>query len=534
MKSISKWRVPGFLRRLDQYLRERYPVIWYSGAHWVLFYGLLGGVLLFGAGILYPVHWVKRESVDGKYMNLDHWVVDPIRPIEFAYDDMYIYSLLLVIAFACIWMYRQFQLRPFFYQVQQSLFCLLIYVGCCWVLCGVTAAAFRMGTIVKTAWFWMPERDLMAFKGSGIYPYGFVPLAENSLGVIPEDTLSFFQKREKVFKQIWEKEESWLNQRYKANPLYWKKRLEKLGVSDLMFRSNPSYRSYLLYRSDRSDRSFISFPSLRSDLSDLSDRSYLSDLSDLPGRSYLSHLSYLSYLSYLSDRSDRSYRSDLPEVSFQLLKSVYYEVAKENTSQSIALAYQLQNYDDILSVDPLEIIPSLPNQIEDAVRSVEHARQFLREGIFWRYFWHLPYYLLLMGALLFLLPWISAKSLLQLSVMVVLFWLGLRIFEVEGWEGYKGIWKSVHLAAYLLLPLTGILLLLWMLRQQKQGVWFTTAVNMVFLGLLIVLLGALNFGRGDTLAQFGSPIDAAFYGAQLIGLLAACIVPYVQAMPKTR
>ncbi len=66
MKSISKWLVPGFLRRLDKYLRERYPVIWYSGAHWVLFYGLTGEILLFGAGMLYPVHWVKRELVKRK------------------------------------------------------------------------------------------------------------------------------------------------------------------------------------------------------------------------------------------------------------------------------------------------------------------------------------------------------------------------------------------------------------------------------------------------------------------------------------
>ena len=85
------------------------------------------------------------------------------------------------------------------------------------------------------------------------------------------------------------------------------------------------------------------------------------------------------------------------------------------------------------------------------------------------------------------------------------------------------------------MPLSGLLLLLWMYWQQKQGQLFIVAVNMVFLGVLLVLLDALNHGREYTTnVSPGSPIDGAFYGAQLIGLIAACVVPYVQAMPKTR
>jgi len=57
---------------------------------------------------------------------------------------------------------------------------------------------------------------------------------------------------------------------------------------------------------------------------------------------------------------------------------------------------------------------------------------------------------------------------------------------------------------------------------------------MVFLGLVLNLLGALNYydNHNHIWNQIGSPLDPAFYGSQLIGLIAACLVPYVQALPK--
>lgn len=551
MRSISKWLVPGFLRRLDKYLLERYPVIWYSGAHWVLFYGLLGTVLLFSAGLLYPVHWVKRELVNDKYMNLDHWAVDPIKPIEFAYDGLYVSPLLLIVAFACIWMYRQFQNRPFFYQVQHSLFCLLIYVGCWWVLCGFTATAFRMGTIVKTAWIWMPEQDLQDFKQSGIYPYGFVLLPEDTTGFIPVDTLSFFKIREDVFKRIWKNEEAWLKPRYRLDISYWKKRLNVIKHYDWFSLESLYYRSY------RSNRCYLSYPSYFTDLSSRSDalkqsdltyRSYQlyrpswpdrSDLMRIQNQSGWTDLPFLSYQSYWSKRSNRrflSYQSDESNGAHgALYLLIYYQMTKKKRiTFSKAFKYRLFNRYETLNTSPLIIVPSLPNQIEDAVRSVEHARQFLHEGIFWRFFWHLPYYLFMIGALLILQPWLSAKSLLQLGLVILIFWFGLQIFKLEDWNVHENNWKLVHLTAYLTVPLTGVVLLLWMLWKQQQGRLFTIAVNMVFLGVLLILLGAFNLKDMNAFYQFGSPIDAAFYGAQVIGLLAACIVPYVQAMPKTR
>jgi len=521
MKSISKWLVPGFLRRLDQYLRERYPVVWYSGAHWVLFYGLLGGMVLFGAGLLSPVHWVTKRWMVKKYINLDQWVVDPITPIEFAYDDFYIYPLLLVLTFACIWMYRQFQIRQFFYQVQHSLFCILIYVGCWWVLGGITAAAFRMGTIVKTAWIWMPERDLQDFKQSGIYPHGFVPLEEDKTGFIPADTLFFFRKHEKEFKRIWGNEETWLKPRYKIDKRYWKKRLAELGMKNLSylpdrsFLSDRSGLSFLSYLSDRSDLSF------RSNLSNLSDRSFRSYLSDLSDRLYGSDRSYWWYLSY---RSDRWYLSDLSDLlgrSDQYI--LFYEAAQNRIKHPKASAYNLINYNDTLKTDPLVIIPSLPNQIEDAVRSIEHARQFLREGIFWRYFFHLFHYLFFLSVLLFLVPWLSARNFLQLLIFAFLF------FCILGVLGFLENEIVASFAIFSVLPTTGILLLISMLWQQKQGQLLRLAINMVFLGLFFILLMCSLKNVVGFL-----PTDITFYGAQLIGLLAACIVPYVQAMPKTR
>jgi hypothetical protein len=176
-----------------------------------------------------------------------------------------------------------------------------------------------------------------------------------------------------------------------------------------------------------------------------------------------------------------------------------------------------------LKTDPLVIIPSLPNQIEDAVRSIEHARQFLREGIFWRYFFHLFHHLFFLSVLLFLVPWLSARNFLQLLIFAFLIFCILLVL------GFLENEIVTSFAIFLVLPTTCILLLIGMLWQQKQGQLLRLAINMVFLGLFFILLMS---SLGNVVGFL--PTDITFYGAQLIGLLAACIVPYVQAMPKTR
>ncbi len=223
---------------------------------------------------------------------------------------------------------------------------------------------------------------------------GFIILAEDSLGIIPEDTLSFFQKREKVFKHIWENEENWLRERYQVDPLYWKKPLEEL---DTLYSLDLSDLSYQLYRSDRLDWlylsnlsnpsylqnllnlrylsvSYLPHQSYRSYQSDLSNRSYLSnrsflsdwsDRSNRSNRSDRSNLSDLSNLSNLSDQSDQSDWSDRSDRSYRLLQSAYYEVAKERIKATQKhWPTNFINYNDTLTLIPWSLYQAYPIKLK--------------------------------------------------------------------------------------------------------------------------------------------------------------------------
>ncbi len=509
MKIIYKWLVPGFLRKWDGYLLESYPVLWLTGAHFVVLYALVGAAVLFGAGFSYPVH-----------KNGSKWVVDPIKPIEFGYDAIYIYTLALVLICAVIWAYKQFQARFPFYQLKDTLLTLLIYVGCFWLLIGVTASAYRMGTIVHTAWFWMDEDHIETFQKSGIYPYGMMLLPQDTSFNIPQDTLQFFKIREKALKKEWINEEGILRHRYTLDTGYWVKLLGLVHRSELSDLSDLSYRSYLLSLSDWSS---------------LSDRSSLSSLSYLSYRSYRSDRSSLSYRTYQSYRSYQTYLSDLWyqwDLSDPLVYSAFSSKEKFKKIDALALHYDITNKQDTINKDPLIIIPSLPYQIEDAITSVKHARQFLHEGIFWRYFFRVGNYLLFLVPALFLISFLSLRHLLQVGIFALLAWFAWSFFGIKDADIIKKYWRMFNTGAYLLMPIAGFIGLVWMQFNKKQYPYFKICINMVFLGIALTLLGALNYGDGVTLSLFGYPIDAAFYGVQLIGLLVACLIPYVQALPK--
>ncbi|HOY21135.1 MAG TPA: hypothetical protein PLC89_27730 [Haliscomenobacter sp.] len=471
MKNIYKWVVPDFLRRWDRYLLERYPVVWHTGAHFVVFYALMGAVLLFGAGFLYPVH---KDGTD--------WVVDPIKPIEFGEDNLYVYPLITVLTFSLLWVYRQFQAGFPFYQLKHTLVTLLIYAGCFWLLIGVTASAFRMGTIVKTAWFWMAPDDLTIIEESGIYPYGFMLLDRDTSLNIALDTLRFFQTREQAFKKRWLKEGEILNQRYKV------------------------YLVKLSYGS-----------SSRTNLSDLS-------LPDLSG------LSDLSYMIYRSDENYRSSRPDVPyllnlshqtNLKYRLYLSAYSALkAKENFKKidALALQYGITNKQVILEKHPLIIIPSLPNQIEDAVRSVMHACQFLHEGVFLQHFFQIGRYLMPLVLLLFFSTFLVLRYIFQI---VIVFYL-INFLAIPGRDNI--LWSLI------ILPSIGLFMLFWLIAIKTKHRHFKIYINMVFLGIAWVLYGAVFLTSYDP----ASPDDYHFYGAQLIGLISACLVPHVQALPEEK
>ena len=53
---ILQYLIPKFLKKIDHYLLLRYPVLWETRVHFVVFYSLiLGNVLALGLGMIYPV-----------------------------------------------------------------------------------------------------------------------------------------------------------------------------------------------------------------------------------------------------------------------------------------------------------------------------------------------------------------------------------------------------------------------------------------------------------------------------------------------
>ena len=104
--------VPKFLRNFDDYLLRNFPVVWRTKAVFVLFYGLVGAVVLFAAGFFYPV-------------DAQHLTVEPNKVIRMGYDTYHLWSVLFVSVFIFYWAYYQYQLGFNFTKINDTLLTLI-------------------------------------------------------------------------------------------------------------------------------------------------------------------------------------------------------------------------------------------------------------------------------------------------------------------------------------------------------------------------------------------------------------------------
>ena len=182
--------------------------------------------------------------------------------------------------------------------------------------------------------------------------------------------------------------------------------------------------------------------------------------------------------------------------------------------------------------------PTLPYSIENSVRSVKHARLFLQEKVYLHHCRGLLSYLLLLSLLLYWVPLFSVRYLLPLFTacffMSVIVPISLtRIIGIENIEI-----TYVNAIVYLLLP---IIYLGWLLKSSiiKQQLNNTAiAINGLFIGLLLILVSALYIIVISNLSSisrnnFQPPFTEAFYGIQILGLVAALLTTYVRSLPKT-
>ncbi len=269
--------VPKFLRNFDEYLLRNYPVVWRTKAIFVLFYGLIGAVVLFTAGFFYPV-------------DAQHLTVEPTNPIEIGYDSYNLRCAGLVSIGILYWAYRLYQLGFPFTKASDTLLTLFLYCCSFYVLFSFTTPAYRLGTIIRTGYFWMDDNDLQYLDKSGIYPYGFLLLKEDSIfSNIAIDT--FFKKREELLNSKLKEEEQLFENLYTIDTSFWDKWF--LGYhtnSDLELS-----KSYLSYSSYRRAQVYNAYMNQDSELSEMSELHELYYSSNLPESLPLSSSSYIPY-----------------------------------------------------------------------------------------------------------------------------------------------------------------------------------------------------------------------------------------------
>ncbi len=474
---INRWLVPPFLKRWDTYLLVHHPVLWHSQALFVLFYGLIAASVLFAAGFFYP-------------LDAQHLSVHPICPIETTSDPDYVVHILFLSLGLFYWAFRQYQLGFFFSQAKEVLLTLCLYALCLWLLLGITAPAFQMGTIYKTAYHWMSDEDIKALEESGIYPYGFVFLnRDTSFMVQPADT--FFQRREEILKAIVKREDILLQKRYNNDSTFGNEWID--NPSDLLYQlvwqgnwprkseQEQSELSYLMYRSVWNWQ--------WTSEQEPSKLTYLSDY-DAAFRQYKS-------IPLLPDH--------LGDYQFpQGIDSIPYRSEGNNAwFQRPALSYS----------------------IEDAIRSVKHARLYIEEDVYFRHLFHLRHYVLLLALVLLSSPLLRLKNVV---IGTVVFSLLSAVVQLDESMNASFI-ETIPTACLMLtvLGLSGIGISTITKKYYSATLFFFT---LVVVSILYVIFGVISSMVGE-LFEFRAN-NFVFYGIQVFSLMAALLMPYVRALPK--
>lgn len=186
--------------------------------------------------------------------------------------------------------------------------------------------------------------------------------------------------------------------------------------------------------------------------------------------------------------------------------------------------YDLPMRYDTLFSDSLHTltIPTSIYQMEDGIRSVRHAQQYLGEWIFFRHAGLSLMYLPLLACLLFAAPFMAFRP----ALAAIAGWL-LLVFLIllEG----TTFSNDLTILSFSTLPVNGFLILLVYALEKKQGRYVAFAFHLILTGLFVLLFSIVM----DLEAiGFYKPIDVAFFGVQAIGVAGAFLMAYVQKLPK--
>lgn len=556
MRRNSDWLIPRFLKRWDRFLLEHYPSVWETRIHFVLFYGLLVFILLFVAGLLYPV-------------SLDKLTVDPIKPIHINLENPYkIFSVFAIITIF-IWgrqYYLFHQTAPF----KSSLVQPVLYAIGIFILLGLDTSAFRLGTVVRTAFFLMSEKHIQKAKEKRFYIYGFI-LHDQEL---PQDSLDlerYFNKGEELLWEYRLHEDAFLKNRY--NRAFFKDFFSQALKSEALDSSNfiidffIKEHSNLLYQVEKC---YLSVPSRLYALSELSFMlEYPDSLTKIKSSLIFRNIKTPSKLNegwYHLFRSNQSYllyrakifmglhtisNSPSNKLREQYLSDViltshyysYFQSMSKDTNLFVDNNISMQEIDTLYSLPQLVrkgdiffTFPKHPFILENAVRSIEHARQYLKEGVILRHYESLLLHLPLIVVLFFSIPFLSyAKGLGTLLIYSALS-IGFNFFDGTYYL------NNELLFAFPFLAFLALLIFVLKQRQQLFAFWI---FHFILCCLLIILLLALlgvdeewkilqrtldPFSKTKTINR---PNNLAFFGVEIIGLAAILLMAYISRLPKS-
>lgn len=511
MKTLYNILVPKFLQRFDDYLLHQYPVVWRTKSVFVLFYGFFGAVVLFTAGFLYPV-------------DAQHLTVLPTVPILIINEGYYLWVAFFVIIGVLYWAYRQYELGFYFTKQKETVMTLLLYASSLYVLFGFTIPAFRLGTIVKTAYYWIDEKDMHELENSSIYPYGFVLLHEDTIcGNTVNDT--FFQKREAILRELTKIEDNFLLNLYTFDDsvdiqlkqaVHENKDEDKDEDEDSQEEKRESARSYF------APKLFGQNLEYQNDLLKFSQKIY-----SLQNKPSLSHTSYKISEVYkcrcANHYTVNNYKDSL-SMEFMIRYSQYKKLMPVNPNFT---KYNFTNESASINIYKYFIkslsYPTLPNSIENAVRSVKNARLYLQEDVYIKHLNLLFSYILLLSLLLFFLPLISLKpTVFLLSIQLVII---TSIFDA-----LSHTVLTFQRISFLIFPIISLIWLGLSVFRKKYLKKVDFAIHNLFVGIFFVLSFVLlnNLDLDDTML----PLNFSFYGVQVLGLLGALLTTYVRTLPK--
>ncbi len=531
MKTIFKWLVPGFMRRLDRFLLENYPVVWRTRGHYVLFYSFLLIPVLFALGFAYSV-------------SVANLTVDPYNHIIFFYDPYNKGMLVLFSIGLLYWAYTQYQTGFSSTRLKDIFLTLGIYSVGIFAMLAITTPMFRLGTILRTAYFFIDEKDLNNWARQDFYRYGFVFNDSDSFNIPPNKLTTYFQEREKDLATILKIENTILKRRYDIAYI------DSIGIAmeqDLKRRSIGIKNSFTGFLHHYGDRSYIPRPGIHfgSFLPMWDYWAYLPQIEKKTENSGPRNQNRLpNFRSYRSFRYFELFRIELEEEKYRMgrqdwrllaLYNNYYFLQKNPVFPgSVIEKYGIPVGLDTVPLDTFILVkPQCPIALENAYNSVQHARQFIREGI---QFWHyktLFYYLPFITLLLFAAPFLSfrmALGALTVGAVGTLFNISLDFNSA-----FLKYWYYWHTLVYLALPLTGLLLLIYSAMLRKHMPIVSFAFHLIVLGLVMILFLALYGDKGifnTTALTISKPVNLAFFGMQVIGLTGVLLRTYLQALPR--